>query len=258
MKEYLSIPNWEELQHYKNRLPPWIKLHNKLLENYDFECLPDASKAHLVCIWLLASRTNNKINPDPKWIKRRIGANSNVDVKILIDKNFLVLNQDVKDMGQLASKPLALAPSREESRAEQSRAEDKKHLVDKSTDFQVLPPGSRFNEFWTVYPKKIGKKPCLAKWKSLNLDSISDMILKDILNRKENHRPWIEGFIMNPLTYINQNRWEDEIEAKSNKYDNGKPGIRKGNDHSYDKVDYQSGATKEEDLPDWASNQKDE
>jgi hypothetical protein len=121
--DYLSIPNWENLQHYKDRSPPWIKLHNTLLENYQFECLPDASKAHLICIWLLASRTNNKINPDPNWIKRRIGANSKVNIKLLIDEKFLVLKQEVQDMEQDASKMLALARSREQSRAEQSRAE---------------------------------------------------------------------------------------------------------------------------------------
>ena len=93
MKAYLSIPDWDKLQHYKDRTPPWIKLHNELLESYEFECLPDASKAHLLCIWLLASRTGNKINPDPRWIGRKIGANSKVDIDILVESGFLQLNQ---------------------------------------------------------------------------------------------------------------------------------------------------------------------
>ena len=84
MKEYLSIPKWNEFQHYKDRNPPWIKLHNQLLENYEFECLPDASKAHLLCIWMFASRTNNKLRNDAKWIGRKIGANSKVDIDLLI------------------------------------------------------------------------------------------------------------------------------------------------------------------------------
>ena len=94
MKSYLSIPNWEEFQHYKDRNPPWIKLHNQLLENYDFECLPDASKAHLLCIWLLASRTENKFINDSRWIGRKIGANTEVNIKVLVDSGFLQLNQE--------------------------------------------------------------------------------------------------------------------------------------------------------------------
>lgn len=105
-KPFLSVPNWDEMQHYKDRSPPWIKLQNELLENYEFECLHDASKAHLLCIWLLASRTGNKINPDPKWIARKIGANSKVDVEALIKSGFLQLNQPLPSVGHDASKAL--------------------------------------------------------------------------------------------------------------------------------------------------------
>lgn len=106
MKGYLSVPNWDKLQHYKDRNPPWIKLHNELLENYEFECLQDASKAHLILIWLLASRTNNKMNPDPRWISRKIGASSDVDVQALIEAGFLQLNREVQSVERDASKML--------------------------------------------------------------------------------------------------------------------------------------------------------
>ena len=53
---------WWKYQHYKlMRNPPWIKLHASTLEDYDFGRLQDASKMHLCAIWLLASRTENKI-----------------------------------------------------------------------------------------------------------------------------------------------------------------------------------------------------
>lgn len=46
---------WSEFQHYKNRCPPWIKLHKALLDDYEFQCLPVASKALAPMLWLLAS-----------------------------------------------------------------------------------------------------------------------------------------------------------------------------------------------------------
>ena len=60
----------EDYQHYKDRAPPWIKLHVKTLESYKFSRLQDASKAHLMLIWLLASRTGNNLPYDPRMGRR--------------------------------------------------------------------------------------------------------------------------------------------------------------------------------------------
>ena len=124
MPEYFSVKSWDSFQHYKDRNPPWIKLHNHLLDNYEFECLPDASKAHLLCIWMLASRTQNKMPMDPQWIKRKIGASSSVDLNVLVEYGFIELIQELPSAEQGASKPLV---SEEERRgreeAEKSREE---------------------------------------------------------------------------------------------------------------------------------------
>jgi hypothetical protein len=70
----------------------------------------------------------------------------------------------------------------------------------------------RFDEFWNIYPKKKGKKPCRDKWKSKQLDKIADTLIEDVQKRKEKDSDWLRGFIPNPQTYLNQERWEDEIE----------------------------------------------
>lgn len=41
---FLRVKNFDRFQHYKDRTPPWIKLYNDLLDDYDFSCLPDAEK----------------------------------------------------------------------------------------------------------------------------------------------------------------------------------------------------------------------
>lgn len=89
MKGVLSVKNFEKYQHYKDRKPPWIKLYNDVLDDYAFEVLPDASKAHLMLIWLLASRTDNRIPNDPEWIARKIGATGLVDIAGLTSAGFL-------------------------------------------------------------------------------------------------------------------------------------------------------------------------
>ncbi|HHH31521.1 MAG TPA: hypothetical protein ENK57_24675 [Polyangiaceae bacterium] len=84
-----------------------------------------------------------------------------------------------------------------------------------STPQSTAKPASRFDAFWAAYPKKVGKKPCREKWRAKKLDRIADRIIADVERRKREHRPWLQGFVPNPLTYLNQERWEDEIEPAS-------------------------------------------
>lgn len=100
MAEYLEVAEWDKYQHYKDRAPPWIKLHVGVLDHYEFSCLQDASKLHLMLIWVLASKLNNRIPNDAAWIKSRIGIKSDPNLKELIKNGFLLVVQD-------ASKPLA-------------------------------------------------------------------------------------------------------------------------------------------------------
>jgi hypothetical protein len=86
---YIEVKNFEQFQHYKKRSPPWIKLHAALLDDYEFARLPDASKMHLMGIWILASKTGNRIPADSEWIARKIGATSAVDLQLLIGTGFL-------------------------------------------------------------------------------------------------------------------------------------------------------------------------
>lgn len=106
-----SVKNFATFQHYKDRSPPWIKLYNALLDDYAFAALPDASKAHLLAIWLLASRYDNQIPYDETWVSRRINATEPVKLDILISAGFLVLDQACSVV--LASREKDACPERE-------------------------------------------------------------------------------------------------------------------------------------------------
>jgi hypothetical protein len=51
--------NWNTFQHYRDRCPPWIKLHREILNDKEFMCLPLASKAIAPLLWLLASESKD-------------------------------------------------------------------------------------------------------------------------------------------------------------------------------------------------------
>lgn len=51
----ITICKWDDFQHYKDRTPPWIKLHRKLLTNREWRAIDGFSGRLLVELWLLAS-----------------------------------------------------------------------------------------------------------------------------------------------------------------------------------------------------------
>jgi hypothetical protein len=110
------IKNWNDFQHYKDRMPPWIKLHSSLLTSEVWVLGDDASRALVVASMLLASRNeanDGTFNGDPDYIKRYAYLNSDPDFKPLIKYGFIELLQD-------ASNVLANCNT-EESREEESR-----------------------------------------------------------------------------------------------------------------------------------------
>jgi len=116
--KYLRIKNWHEFQHYKDRNPPWIKLHCSLLNDYEFGRLQDACKAHLILIWLFASTQKDGLVPaDPVFLKKKLGLQREPDLKLFINHGLLIPEQSASkalaDCKQDASNVLALARSRE-------------------------------------------------------------------------------------------------------------------------------------------------
>ena len=91
----LRPKNWEVFQHYKDRSPPWIKLHRDLLTNRDFICLPTASKALAPLLWLLASESKDGSFDaafDELEFRLRISRKDYDDgLKPLIDKGFFIV-----------------------------------------------------------------------------------------------------------------------------------------------------------------------
>jgi hypothetical protein len=95
----LQPKNWAVFQHYKDRCPPWIKLHRDLLNDRVFMCLPLASKALAPLLWLLASESKDGVfdgSLDELVFRLHITPKHYQDgVKPLIDKGFFVVASGV-------------------------------------------------------------------------------------------------------------------------------------------------------------------
>ena len=72
---------------------------------------------------------------------------------------------------------------------------------------------ARFEEFWLAYPRKVGKSAVYKVWKRLSPDAeLFTRILAAIENAKSTEQWHRESgrFIPNPLTWLNQGRWDDD------------------------------------------------
>jgi len=170
MTGFFSVIDYDQQQHYKDRGPTWIKLYNRLLDDYAFALLPDAAKWHLIGIFLLASRHNNRIPCDPQWLARQIGAASPVDLAQLERAGFIARVEDAADLfcrNVTGAFDLLRNPaSPEKKRGEQTREENNllsagadpsdvsKGLLEGILEDQKKKPSypEDFEVFWKSYP----------------------------------------------------------------------------------------------------------
>ena len=66
-----------------------------------------------------------------------------------------------------------------------------------------------FDLFWEHYPKKVGKKKVQDKFDANNFPI--DLILKNLELQKKSEQWQNQQYIPNPETYLNQERWTDEV-----------------------------------------------
>lgn len=99
----------------------------------------------------------------------------------------------------------------------QKRTIDRDIDRDRVKETPIVPKGTHngFDEFWNIYPKKIGKGAALKKWEGLKRTGRLPP-LESLIGAIENQKTWEqwqkdEGqFIPNPATWLNQGRWDDQ------------------------------------------------
>ena len=120
----LQPKNWAVFQHYKDRCPPWIKLHRDLLNDRAYMRLPIASKAIAPMLWLLASESKDGVfdgSLDELVFRLHITKKEYQDgIKPLIDNDFFILVS-----GVLAERKQSAIPETEgEGEAEKEKETD--------------------------------------------------------------------------------------------------------------------------------------
>jgi len=69
-----------------------------------------------------------------------------------------------------------------------------------------------FDNFWSEYPKKVKKKDAMRIWHRLGLEDNANYIIGQLKAHKA-QASWLDHeFIPQPTTWLNGERWDDEIE----------------------------------------------
>ena len=177
----LQPKNWAVFQHYKDRCPPWIKLHRDLLNDRTFMRLPLASKAIAPLMWLLASESKDGIfdgSLDELVFRLHITEKEyQQGVKPLIDNGFFVVAS-----GVLAECYQVAIPETERE-TETEREKEKKPRGSRLTQDFVLPTEwmdfceqqrpelnvrktfDQFKDYWVSAPKGT-KLDWFATWRN--------------------------------------------------------------------------------------------
>lgn len=179
--DYIKICGWDKFQHYKKRNPPWVKLYTYILDDDDFDCLPDDSKLLFLCLLPFASRRNNKVRLDLKWLQKKLPIEKDITEKTLqplISAGFIRRYQDDSDM--IAERKQVAMPEAE-AEAEQSRDRYNQN----STEFILLI----FN-FWNKFKGRAnfkGHRDLTTEIKKAISLRLKDYSVKDICEAIANY-----------------------------------------------------------------------
>lgn len=68
----------------------------------------------------------------------------------------------------------------------------------------------RFEDFWSLYPKKDKRKPAIKVWNRLAPDDALVAVILAAVRRQRGSPKWREGFIPNPDGWLRNEQWTDE------------------------------------------------
>lgn len=210
----LAPKNWSSFQHYKNRSPAWIKLHRGLLDDYEFACLPVASRALAPCLWLLASEyEDGTITAPLKAIAFRFRMSEDdlkTALKPLVDSGFFI-----DASGMLADCKQSACLEEERENKKEGEIEES---IGRSPKKAMRPANADFENFWKAYPQRKGanpKAPAQAKFEAaVKQGADPKRIIAAIMAGIGFDRDKIgTEYIPQAVKWFNDKRWQDYLDG---------------------------------------------
>ena len=103
---------------------------------------------------------------------------------------------------------ISIAIEEEEREKEKEREREETQRIEDS-----------FNRFWKLYPRKVGKKAARRAFEKVMRSGVALETLVTALERQKCSKQWTKDgvqFVPHPATWLNGERWEDEVEGGAN------------------------------------------
>lgn len=125
--------------------------------------------------------------------------------------------------------PLSVEP-REAEQANEPTQETAASETAAETPTEQERTETAFDVFWAAYPKKVAKVTAIRAWKRLNPSDELIAKIHSALEIQKRSEQWTKDrgrYVPNPATWLNGNRWEDDVtqyQQQKAGVDNGKSG----------------------------------
>jgi len=223
----------------------WLKLHRDFMKRHDIRILkamPNGKDYVLFYMTLLLESIDhqgelrfNELIPYDEAMLSTV-TDTNVDVvrsaiKILKSMNLIeiwddgtiYINETKKMLGENSTE--RVRRFREKQKVKEignvsRNVTETENVTDIEIEIELeldkeLKPNVQFEQFWKAYPKKIGKDKCF-RW--FNQNKVDHKLLQSMIQAIQTQKKtqqWIKEngqFIPHPYTWLNQGRWQDEVE----------------------------------------------
>jgi predicted phage replisome organizer len=223
----------------------WLKLHRDFMKRHDIRILkamPNGKDYVLFYMTLLLESIDhqgelrfNELIPYDEAMLSTV-TDTNVDVvrsaiKILKSMNLIeiwddgtiYINETKKMLGENSTE--RVRRFREKQKVKEignvsRNVTETENVTDIDIEIELeldkeLKPNVQFEQFWKAYPKKIGKDKCF-RW--FNQNKVDHKLLQSMIQAIQTQKKtqqWIKEngqFIPHPYTWLNQGRWQDEVE----------------------------------------------
>lgn len=169
-------------------------------------------------IEIIQSRSNNKIDGWYIQLNYLVSSKKTEDIKVQVSNNTCF-----QQVGEATSSFQEVSALKEYIKCLKKEIE----VLKKEKDKKEINCDDNFETFYQSYPRKIGKVN-VEKW--FNKNKPDEELMNKILTSLEKHKKlkqWQDKqFIPYPATWLNQKRWEDEldtilkVENKERRYNN--------------------------------------
>jgi hypothetical protein len=188
----MRVRNWSKYQHYKDRNPPWVKWYYDALSSRWWVGLDDKHRVLAMTCLLIASRHDGEVPDDIDYVREVGHIKSKSTFKPLLQCRFL----EGEDQDRI----------RKETETETEALAGASTMLANATDM-------KFKAFWEAYPKKRGKGAARKAWEKAKGKPSIDTVI-DAIKAQKRSPDWTKDggqYIPNPATWLNQERWSDEV-----------------------------------------------